>query len=640
MAWSDGVEPESVAYRIASAVESRIRVLAGPGTGKSFAMKRRVARLLEEGASPSSILAVTFTRVAAEDLHRELTQLKVPGCESLEGRTLHSLAMRMLARKHILDALGRHARPLNRFEQKALIADLAEQSGGKRTAGKLIRAYEAAWAQSQGDEPGFTKNAHEAAFSQRLVSWLKFHEVMLIGELIPYLLKYLFENPSAPERTEYKHVLVDEFQDLNKAEQAVVSLLCESGHACVVGDDDQSIYSFKHANPEGIRNWVKDNPTASDHEMADCHRCPTTVVEMANELISKNTDRDARTLKALPANGAGDVRIVQLMTLDAEASWIALEVRKLLDAGVMPGEVIVLVQRSITGNPIVQALRAAGVPAKSYYEENQLDTDAAQERFAQLKLVLNREDRAALRYLLGLGHADFHSKAYSRLRKFCETSGKSPWVAMTELAKGAISLPHTAPLVKNFHALEQRLLKLEGAQADLESFVAEWLPPGEEAISELRLLALEALKSSTTTGELMQFISDEITQPDVPPAIDQVRVMSLHKSKGLSSPFVFIASCVEGVLPQKPKDDATPEEQAAALQEARRLFYVGITRVKADLKNGRVGSLVITSARRIESASAHKGRIKVIGYEQGQAVMLASQFLSELGSSAPKPVSG
>src|SRR5947209_3097618 len=90
MAWDKELDPDSVAYAIATASESRVRVLAGPGTGKSFAMKRRVAKLLEEGVAPNEILAMTFTRVAAEDLHRELQKLDTPGCDQLEGKTLHS----------------------------------------------------------------------------------------------------------------------------------------------------------------------------------------------------------------------------------------------------------------------------------------------------------------------------------------------------------------------------------------------------------------------------------------------------------------------------------------------------------------------------------------------------------------------
>jgi DNA helicase II / ATP-dependent DNA helicase PcrA len=96
---------------------------------------------------------------------------------------------------------------------------------------------------------------------------------MLIGEVIPYSVRYLKENPQAKEHAEYKHLLVDEYQDLNKAEQTAIAYLGEQGHVCVVGDDDQSIYSFKHAHPDGIREWNALHPGCEDLEMVDCHRC-------------------------------------------------------------------------------------------------------------------------------------------------------------------------------------------------------------------------------------------------------------------------------------------------------------------------------------------------------------------------------
>src|SRR5580692_11017388 len=120
MPWSDDLPADSPPYAIAASVNARIRVVAGPGTGKTFAMKRRVARLLEEGVQPNLMLPVTFTRVAAEDLHRELVGMGVPGCDGLNGVTLHSLTLRVLLRNHVLAATGRTARPLNEYEEAPL----------------------------------------------------------------------------------------------------------------------------------------------------------------------------------------------------------------------------------------------------------------------------------------------------------------------------------------------------------------------------------------------------------------------------------------------------------------------------------------------------------------------------------------
>lgn len=640
MAWDTGLATDSVAYGIAAAPVPRIRVIAGPGTGKSFAMKRRVARLLESGISPEELLAVTFTRVAAEDLHRELQKLGVPGCEELEGQTLHSLAMRILSRKHVLEAVGRSPRPLNNFEAKALICDIAGASGGKRPAKKMIQGYTAAWAQSQGDEPGFAKTDKEKAFQAALLSWLEFHEGMLIGELIPYLVRYLKDNPAAAERSEFKHLLVDEFQDLNKAEQTAIAYLGEAAEICIVGDDDQSIYSFKCAHPDGIREWKDLHPACADLEMADCYRCPTTVVTMANALINVNANRTPRALTPLPEKGAGEVVIVQVPYLHNEAAWITAKVHELLGQGVHPSEIIILVQRAVATKPILNALKAEGIPAKSYYEESQLDSENAQMRFALFKLFLDNEDRVALRYLLGSDRDDFRCKSYARVRQYCEANGDTPWVAMDKLADDALSLAHTKPLVERFKQMKEALAELDAVKDDLAAFIDTLLPDADVELSELRELALAQMEAAETPEDLLSSMMQEITQPDIPPTVEEVRLMSLHKSKGLSSPYVFIAGCVEGILPPAPDDTLSKAAKDAALEEARRLFYVGITRVKADPVNNRPGSLFISYPQQMTIRDAYGANVAFKTQSGPMANLLPSRFLAELGPAAPAPIRG
>src|ERR1700751_348704 len=121
MPWDDGLNPSSPAYGIASDRSESIRVVPGPATGKSFGLKRRVARLLETGVPPARILPVTFTNVAAEDLQREMLRVGVPGCEAIRGSTLHPLGTKILGRLNVFEATGRIARPLNRFEMEPLL---------------------------------------------------------------------------------------------------------------------------------------------------------------------------------------------------------------------------------------------------------------------------------------------------------------------------------------------------------------------------------------------------------------------------------------------------------------------------------------------------------------------------------------
>lgn len=640
MAWDSGLDKSSIAYAIAAATGSRVRVIAGPGTGKSFAMKRRVARLLESDVKPEQVLAVTFTRVAAEDLHRELQKLETPGCDKLEGQTLHSLAMRVLRRKHVLEALGRTPRPLNRFEIRAMLCDLCGGNGGKRQCKKFMKEYEAAWAQSQGDEPGFAKTAEEKKFQADLLDWMDFHEAMLIGELIPYLVKYLRENPGAPEHAEFGHLLIDEYQDLNKAEQTALSYLGAKADVCIVGDDDQSIYSFKCAHPDGIRDWKKENKGCVDHEMAECRRCPTIVVEMANALIAHNKNRMERVLTPLAANGKGSVDIVQLADLDAEATFITSMVAKWLSGGVHPSEIIILVQRGIAAKPILAKLKEKNIPAKSYYDESQLDSELAQQRFALLKLLLDNKDRVALRYLLGAGANDFRASPYARMRAHCEESGDDPWTALEKLESGSLKISYTKSLLQEFGKIKEALAALGEAASDLGKFVDLIFPEGESDLSELRELALRFLEISAGPEDLFDFMMDEITQPDVPPVVEEVRLMSLHKSKGLSSPYVVIAGCVQGILPPL-AEAGTPKAQAdAQLEEARRLFYVGITRVKADPSAGKIGTLLLTYPQQMLAAEAYGANVAFSSKTGAMANLIPSRFLSELGPSAPKPTKG
>ena len=228
MAWNDNLE--GVPLQIAGSSDRRLRVIAGPGTGKTYAIKRHVWRLLEEGADPRRILVVTFTRTAARDLENELAGLEVAGSEQIFAGTLHAFCFRMLTQA--LAALDRWPRPLLAvtkmgilgFEYAALLEDLDSTAifGDKRRRIMRIREYEAAYARGQEDEAFAQRNAVDLQFEEALVGWLRFHNAMLIGELIPESLHYLAQNPLAEEHGAFNNIIVDEYQDLNKAEQSVI----------------------------------------------------------------------------------------------------------------------------------------------------------------------------------------------------------------------------------------------------------------------------------------------------------------------------------------------------------------------------------------------------------------------------------
>jgi DNA helicase II / ATP-dependent DNA helicase PcrA len=640
LVWSDGLTPGTPAHSIASTTNERVRVVAGPGTGKSYAMKRRVARLLESGVAPNLILPVTFTRVAAQDLHRELVGMGVPGCNALNAHTLHSLALRMLTRNHVLAATGRIPRPLNKFESEAMICDMMAAHGGKRAVDARRQAYEAAWARLNNQVPGYAPSPEDAAFQHDLLAWLRFHEAMLIGEVIPEIYRYLLTNPAAPERAEFNHILVDEYQDLNKAEQAIIELLSNAADVIIVGDDDQSIYSFKHAHPDGIRDWLLANVGAADLGLVDCQRCPTRVVDMANALIAHNLHRPVpRTLVPLAAKGLGVVNIVQYPNLNAEVAGVVATIQNILAAGTPAGDVLVLAQSRAVGTPIYEALLAGGVPARSEYTESELEVEEAQRAFALLKLFANQDDRVAFRWLVGRDGNNFHAAGYKRIRDHCEATGLSPWQVFSQLSAGVLRIPYTKPVVTAFDAVAMDLKALT-ALPDLASVVDTLFPAGQAETRELREIAVAvitadpAIDARSLVGELVA----AITQPEIPTDVQEVRIMSLHKSKGLSSPVTIIAGCVNGLLPRAPKAALTLLKRQQYDEEQRRLFFVGITRVKSDLANGKPGTLILTYAQEMPLADAMKAGITPAYVNYGTAILQASPFIADMAPAAPAAV--
>jgi superfamily I DNA/RNA helicase len=375
----------------------------------------------------------------------------------------------------------------------------------------------------------------------------------------------------------------------------------------------------------------------SKSHASDSHRSREAAI-FRGALIGHNTNRLDRKLAKIDSKGPGEVIITQQANPDAEAGWIANKVKGLLDKGVLANEIIVLVQRKKAGKRILAALKKQEIPSKSYYDESQLDAEGAQRRFALFKLLLNKDDRVALRYLIGAGTATFRSGPYSKLRVHCEESGDSPWQALEKLSDGTLSLKNMSTLIASFEEVRSALIDLAAKETDLTVFVDAMFPADDPDIEELRELALDVIERSKTTKELLKAMMEEMTQPDIPPVVEDVRLMSLHKSKGLSSPYVFIAGCVQGVLPQMPKPGMPKVESDADLEEARRLFFVGITRVKAEPENGRPGSLFISYPKEMNAGAASGEKVAFQHVVYGQAQLLPSIFIQELGPAAPNPV--
>jgi superfamily I DNA/RNA helicase len=379
------------------------------------------------------MLAVTFTRNAAASLVNDLRELGVPGSENIRAGTLHAFCFGLLSKQEVFQYLGRVARPVVtfsksgvlQFEGNTMLDDLVTMGafGPKRNCTKRIRAFEAAWARLQSDAPGWPGDPVDRAFQTALIGWLRFHQAMLIGELVPEALRFLRNNPGCEARAAFDHVIVDEYQDLNRAEQDLIQLLSGNRAIAIVGDVDQSIYRFRHANPDGIESYDTRYPDTHDEMLRECRRCPTRVVTIADHLIGHNhPGAPGPHLRPLPGNAAGAVHLVQWDSVEEEATGLAEYVRTLVAGGVLPGDILILTPRRLLGYEIRHQLRERNIPVHSFYHEEALEEDEAQRAFALLSLLINQEDRVALRWWLGHGSPSGRRNAYQRLRQHLRTA--------------------------------------------------------------------------------------------------------------------------------------------------------------------------------------------------------------------------
>ena len=648
MTWETGMDPASPAYSFAANTAERLRTVAGPGTGKSFALRRRIARLLEEGNDPRRILAVTFTRTAAADLKSEIQALEIEGADRVVARTLHSLCFKILEQEQVFSNLQRHPRPLLEHEIDPLLRDLSDPAyGGVRDKRKRIIDYEAAWARLQRDEPGYAVDELDQRFERDLLAWLRYHHAILIGELIPLNLQYLRNNPLCPERRMFDHVLVDEYQDLNKAEQVLVDFLTGDGSCTVIGDDDQSIYSFRNAHPEGIRTYPNDNPQCVSINFDECRRCPSNVVAMASHLIANNPNRTLGTLAPLQGNDAGNIHVMQWQTLDDEITGITSIIEKLVHRdNVAPGDILILTPRRRIGYRLRNSISQQGIDIRSYFREQALDSKPARHLFSLLTLAGDPEDRASLRYLLGEGSSDYLKISYAKIRSAAEDKQISPR-ALLDLLDTDDTLPKTPSIKARYIRLLSELEALRNVLNISAQVMIDTLAPGDneelEAFRGAMLAGLELVGEFNNPGNeqawlssLVEEIRNIISLPETPDLVDHIRVMSLHSSKGLSSKAVIITSCIEGLIPVH-NHNLSEEEQVRQLEEQRRLFYVGITRCKTE-PNVYPGTLILSSFVTMPYGQALQLGLNLTGIRDMR--FQTTRFITELGPSCPPTIPG
>lgn len=623
--WNDELSGEHL--KIASSTSKRIAILAGPGTGKTkYGLLRRIMRLLQESkVDPEKILFLTFTRTAAEDFINKLDKAEIPNFEKIDAATVHSFCLKILDQQNFFNITGRHSnRLVMDFETKMMLYDISDEFGTLTERKKLLNSYTNGWAKGASDYPGNPNNDRERKFQEQINNWLLSHKAMLIGEVVPLAYKYLSANPNSEIINKYSHIIIDEYQDLNKTEQELVEVLVgENGSICVAGDDNQSIYSFRCANPQGILDFF--NSANEKINIDTCGRCPKPILDIANKIKETITLDSTKPMKCKDASLPGSVSCIQWKTSDDESAGIATLIKKDIDGGKYnPGDYLILIQSKKLGKNIRNSIRDLGIECHSYFQEDPVGGVAGEKALTIMQLLVNPSDSVSLRYWLGAGNSSGNKDSYNKLSTIAQNEHVSVYEILESTYAGKQKYTGIATMTKRYHELKTIISNLSGKEP-LE-VINILLPDGNEELEDLRSLAQTYLPESETVENILNKIKKAITQPDVPQEPDFVRVMSFHKSKGLTSNVTILAGVVQGLFP---KSTAVTEE----IQESKRLFYVGVTRAQKEL--------IISSFAEATYATISNLLIPNGGYKETIGGVkyfntVTSTFISDIAAVCPK----
>ncbi len=566
---------------------SHARLLAGPGTGKTFTLTHRVlSMILKENIDPEGILLLTFTRLAARQLREELEKILKPHDKSIPTvATLHSFALRqILSNSRVVDSLPTPIRIADDWEERHIILeDLKIMLGLKEIdqVKKLLNRLSADWGNLNADEQGWEESFEIPQF----ISAFRDHKVnygeTLRAELVYQLKKSLNQNGAFKLDKEYKYILIDEYQDLNPCDLAIVKEFADKGaELYVVGDDDQSIYGFRYANPRGIRDFPVNFKGAIKLALETCYRCDKKILTVA-EFVA-NLDRDRLPKPTRPREDAedGEVKLLRFNDQYHEAKTIALKIKSLIDEGISPKEIVLLFRGSKDKlvSPFTDEFIKLGIPYKETIESEIEDNKEYRVILSLLRLISESNDCLAYRTLLQLEDNNLGTKCIESIHSICFTKKISFIKALDEIKVNPSIIKQGKKINEYLENVTSKLEKYKKI-IKLEDLIPLMIEENMTA-SPLRDKVLSSL-ITVITGEdqkIEDFLrslttaSDEIEQDTEG---EGVSLLTMHQAKGLTFDVCFIVALEDEFIPGKNEDTNIDDE--------RRLLYVSMTRPRHKL---------------------------------------------------------
>ncbi len=590
-------------------IKGPLLIIAGAGSGKTRVVTARIAHMLESGISERNILALTFTNKAAREMRDRIALSTGKQIKDLTVSTFHAFGVKLLKQYAPILGYERTFSIYDEADKHALLKNIVREAGGKT---ENYNFYELSQYISStklaGNETGGSENADKlyTEYNEHLKAYSAFDFDDLIA--LPVKLLSESEDVLAECREKYLYVLVDEFQDTSAAQYRIIrAIAAESRNLCVVGDDDQSIYSWRGANYKNILNFERDFPEHIEIKLEQNYRSASDILDVANKLISNNKDRKEKQLWTGKKADNNSIEIIFPADEHEESDFIARTIRtQAIRFGVDFNQVGILLRTNTLMAPIEEALISNNIDytvsgGTSFFQRKEI-----RDLICYLKLFANPDDDISLLRILNTPRRGIGKTTVQRMKAYAASRSLTLYPGLCSLtASNGANLPQQAlASLSTFRELvdtyRERMLSgasLAEALSDFTSAINYWgyllsEHQGRESLAKFKYSNVRRFVQMvedwerdprTTEPDLHGYLSriSLVTMHDLSKEEERgkVNLMTIHAAKGLEFSVVFVAGAEDSFLPHQRAIEEAPEN----IEEERRLFYVAITRAKEKL---------------------------------------------------------
>lgn len=567
--------------------EGPVLIVAGAGAGKTKTVTYRIAHLIEKGVLPENILAITFTNKAASEMReRALSLLPASVTTTPTITTFHSLCVRILREHANLVGRTKSFTILDEDDSKSMIKELVERAGlePKQWEPKKIKNI-ISREKNDGRNWSMISNNVSSNFENVLVLiWEQYEKLCRerntfdFDDLLIETVRIFKENKNVLDyyQNRFKYIHVDEYQDTNKIQYELVSLLAEKNkNICVVGDSDQTIYTWRGARIENILRFEEDYKNTKIVRLEQNYRSTKNIIDAANAVIENNTIRQDKILRTNQDSGE-PLNIVSTFDEKREAEFCVLECIQLIDSGIKPSDICILYRANFQSRSFEEMFMRHHIPYKilgtKFYDRREVKdvlsyirASLSPESLHDIKRIINIPAR-------GIGKVTI-------LKLFAGEKDSLPEKMQIKINQFYNLLSEIKVFAENNHPVDtiNFVLQKTGIEEDLKKEGDE----GIERIQNIKELAsvstaynhLDYLEAHHALLEDAALLGD---QDELKEEVEGVRLMTIHASKGLEFPYVFVVGLEHGLFPSERDGKSNKEDK----EEERRLFYVAITRAK------------------------------------------------------------